>query len=94
MSSQAGLEKLWQLTYFWLAEVYECGKSGVNTKDVEKAIARWMAPWVCPFASPDGGPQFKGEAFKEFCRRWGILHDPSSPYHHIANGYAEAAVKR
>ncbi|QQP56466.1 Transposon Tf2-6 polyprotein [Caligus rogercresseyi] len=41
----------------------------------------------------DGGPQFKGEAFKEFCRRWGILHDPSSPYHHIANGYAEAAVK-
>ncbi|QQP52720.1 Transposon Tf2-6 polyprotein, partial [Caligus rogercresseyi] len=75
-------------------EVYDCGKSGVNTKDVEKAIARWMASLGVPVRlTTDGGPQFKGEAFKEFCRRWGILHDPSSPYHHIANGYAEAAVK-
>ncbi|QQP41149.1 Transposon Tf2-6 polyprotein [Caligus rogercresseyi] len=75
-------------------EVYDCGKSGVNTKDVEKAIARWMAALGVPVRlTTDGGPQFKGEAFKEFCRRWGILHDPSSPYHHIANGYAEAAVK-
>ncbi|QQP38144.1 Transposon Tf2-6 polyprotein [Caligus rogercresseyi] len=67
-------------------EVYDCGKSGVNTKDVEKAIARWMAALGVPVRlTTDGGPQFKGEAFKEFCRRWGILHDPSSPYHHIAN---------
>ncbi len=32
-------------------------------------------------------------ALKEFCDRWGIIHNPSSPHHHEANGYAEAAVK-
>ena len=41
----------------------------------------------------DNGPQFKSEEFKEFCESWGIKHDPSSPYYHEANGYAEAAVK-
>ncbi|QQP31428.1 Uncharacterized protein FKW44_025037 [Caligus rogercresseyi] len=47
-------------------EVYDCGKSGVNTKDVEKAIARWMAALGVPVRlTTDGGPQFKGEAFKE-----------------------------
>ncbi|QQP37577.1 Transposon Tf2-6 polyprotein [Caligus rogercresseyi] len=61
-------------------EVYDCGKSGVNTKDVEKAIARWMAALGVPVRlTTDGGPQFKGEAFKEFCRRGAscmILHRP------------------
>ncbi|QQP49427.1 Uncharacterized protein FKW44_010102, partial [Caligus rogercresseyi] len=90
MSSQAGLEKLWQLTCFCMKgysgwpEVYDCGKSGVNTKDVEKAIARWMAALGVPVRlTTDGG----------VLPPVGILHDPSSPYHHIANGYAEAAVK-
>ncbi|QQP34591.1 Transposon Tf2-6 polyprotein [Caligus rogercresseyi] len=47
-------------------EVYDCGKSGVNTKDVEKAIARWMAPLGVPVRlTTDGGPQFKGEAVKK-----------------------------
>ncbi|QQP53416.1 Transposon Tf2-6 polyprotein [Caligus rogercresseyi] len=93
MSSQAGMEKLWPADLFCMKGVSTLSsrtstvagqkstiveRAGVKTKDMEKAIAR---------------PQFKGEAFKEFCRRWGILHDPSSPYHHIANGYAEAAVK-
>ena len=41
----------------------------------------------------DGGPQFKSSTFKTFCDEWGIKHDPSSPYHHQANGAAEAAVK-
>ncbi|QQP48538.1 Transposon Tf2-6 polyprotein, partial [Caligus rogercresseyi] len=64
----------------WLARSLRLWKeSGVNTKDVEKAIARWMAALGVPVRlTTDGGPQFKGEAFKEFCRRWGILHDPSS----------------
>ncbi len=40
----------------------------------------------------ENGPQFKSQEFKEFCEEWRILHDPSSPYHHIANGHAESAV--
>ena len=41
----------------------------------------------------DGGPQFSSRDFANFCNRWGIDHDPSSPYHHQSNGHAEAAVK-
>ena len=75
-------------------EVTDCGKTGVNTKFVARAIARWMAALGVPVRmTTDGGPQFKSEEFGDFCRKWGICHDPSSPYHHIANGYAEAAVK-
>ncbi len=41
----------------------------------------------------DDRPQFKSTEFKEFCDRYRVKHDPSSPYHHRSNGYAEAAVK-
>ena len=41
----------------------------------------------------DGGPQFVSQEFSKFCKDWGIIHDPSSPYHHHENGSAEAAVK-
>ncbi len=41
----------------------------------------------------DNGPQFKSKEFKTYCKKWGIQHDPPSPYHHITNGHVEAAVK-
>ncbi len=49
--------------------------------------------WGPKQVSSDNGPQFKSEKFKEYCKSWGIEHDPSSPYQHEAYGYAEAAVK-
>jgi len=39
----------------------------------------------------DNGPQFRNQ-FEDFCKRWFIILDKSSPYHHQANGYAESAV--
>ncbi len=40
-----------------------------------------------------GTPQFRGEAFKAYCKDNGILHETSSPYNPESNGLAEAAVK-
>ena len=51
----------------------------------------------CEFGFPrvvksDGGPQFRGP-FLEFCNRYNIKHELSSPYNPRSNGLAEAAVK-
>ena len=42
----------------------------------------------------DGGPQFKSYKFDEYCKRWGIIHETSSPHHPQSNGFAEAAIKQ
>ncbi len=67
---------------------------GVNTANVQKAFIQWFLTMGVPNRlTTDNGPQFRSAQFAAFCKEWGILHDPSSPYHHVANGYAEAAVK-
>ena len=43
--------------------------------------------------SHDGGPEFIGDVFKEFMRRWGVKHQLASSYHPQSNGRAEVAVK-
>ena len=40
----------------------------------------------------DGGPQFRSE-FHDFCTKFSIIHEVSSPYHPASNGAAEAGVK-
>jgi transposase InsO family protein len=42
----------------------------------------------------DGGPQFTSSKFLEYCKRWGISHETSSPHHPQSNGFAEAAIKQ
>lgn len=65
-----------------------------STEDVKKHLMKWCTQLGLPKRiSTDGGPQFGSGEFAQFCDRWNINHDPSSPYHHEANGYAEAAVK-
>ncbi len=67
---------------------------GVPTEDTVKKLLSWSTTLGTPNRlTSDNGPQFKSEEFKEFCESWGIEHDPSSPYHHEGNGYAEVAVK-
>lgn len=79
--------------YSGWAEVHSYGR-GVGTGGVTRALGEWMAAMGVPVRlTSDGGPQFKSEEFQRFCEQWRINHDPSSPYHHQANGYAEAAVK-
>ena len=40
----------------------------------------------------DGGPQFQHE-FTEFCNKYGIFHEKSSPYNPQSNGQAEVNVR-
>lgn len=42
----------------------------------------------------DGGPQMTSHKFKEFCEKWGVIHETSSPHHPQSNGFAEAAIKQ
>ena len=41
----------------------------------------------------DGGPQFTSHDFSDFLKRWGVIHDLSSPHYPQSNGHAESAVK-
>ena len=61
---------------------------------VTRAIKKWFEYFGLPKSiRSDGGPQFRGEAFKTYCKDNGILHETSSPYNPESNGLAEAAVK-
>ena len=65
----------------------------ISTGTVQRALMKWFLTLGVPNRlTTDNGPQFKSEEFARFCKEWGIRHDKSSPYHHISNGYGEAAV--
>lgn len=73
--------------------VTKIGKSATAT-DVIRAIRGWFTQVGAPRRiTSDNGPQFSSHRFKEFCRRWDIVHDPSTPHNPQANGHAEAMVK-
>ncbi len=79
--------------YSGWTEVYS-NRSSLSTYHVKDLFTSWFATIGVPNRlTTDNGPQYRSEEFSKFCAKWGIYHDPSSPYHHIANGYAEAAVK-
>ena len=72
------------------------GKFGhtVTSKEVIRFLRQRFADVGVPRKlTTDGGPQFASRAFADFCRRWTVNHEKSSPHHHQANGHAEAAVK-
>lgn len=61
------------------------------------AICTVLLGWFHEFGFPkwlksDNGPQFRAQ-FEEFCEKYYIRHDTSSPYNARSNGLAEAAVK-
>lgn len=52
----------------------------------------------CTFGFPeiivsDNGPQLTSQEFKDYCKKHGILHITSSPYHPRSNGLAERFVR-
>jgi len=62
------------------------------------AVVRAASSWFDLFGLPavvraDGGPQFRGQDFRNFCEAKGIDLETSSPYNPRSNGLAEAAVK-
>ncbi|CAL8135979.1 unnamed protein product [Orchesella dallaii] len=91
---QAGFEYLAMVDKFsgWLS-VAKCGHSA-NTSRVIHLLKQMMVNVGIPEKLiSDNGPQFSSLEFKNWAQKWGILHDPSSPYHPQANGLAESGVK-
>ena len=41
----------------------------------------------------DGAPQFTSMKFQKFLKKFGVIHERSSPYYPQSNGHTEAAVK-
>ena len=64
-----------------------------NTSAVTSILLQWFADWGFPQRiRSDGGPQFRSE-FGEFCHKFAITHELSSPHNPESNGLAESAVK-
>lgn len=62
--------------------------------DVIKPIRRWFAEVGVPKKmKTDGGPQFTSKRFHDFCTKWQVQHQRSTPHYPQANGHAESAVK-
>jgi transposase InsO family protein len=65
----------------------------LTSASVIKQLMRWFCDWGFPSSiRSDGGPQFRSE-FAEFCSKYKIAHELSSPYNPRSNGLAESAVK-
>ena len=76
----------------WLS----AGRCGHNatTSHVICLFKQWIMDYGAPSRlSTDGGPQFRSQAFADFCREWGIDQTISSPYYPQSNGASETAVR-
>ena len=63
-----------------------------KTSTTTDRLLYWFQDWGFPESiRSDGGPQFRGP-FKEFCDKYNIVHELTSPHHPQSNGLAEAAV--
>ena len=40
----------------------------------------------------DNGPSYSCQAFADFARDWGFIHQTSSPFHPRSNGHSEVLV--
>ena len=47
---------------------------------------------ICQVLISDNGPSYSCQAFSDFARDWGSIHQTSSPYHPISNGQSEVMV--
>ena len=60
------------------------------TRSLRKMFASTGVPQTL---RTDGGGQFTARHTREFLRKWGVLHEISTPHFPQSNGHAEAAVK-
>ncbi|TRY80499.1 hypothetical protein TCAL_13164 [Tigriopus californicus] len=64
-----------------------------SIKTIVDVLLRWFTDVGLPeVIKSDNGPQFRG-LFLEFCEKFGVQHETSSPYHPKVNGLAEAGVE-
>lgn len=74
--------------YFDLSEIPNCTSHTV-AEHTKAILSRYGIPKEI---ISDGGPEFIGKEYKQFCKAWDINHTYSSPEHHESNGLAESKL--
>jgi len=71
-----------------------CIGNTADAKLLNKALVQEFQKFGFPVKIfSDGGPQFKSDEYKQFCKRLNIENVLSSPYNSPSNGIAEQTVK-
>lgn len=70
----------------------------LNNNTTSKNIIENLKSMFARFGVPkvlisDGGPQFTGDAFRNFAQEWDFKHNVTSPYNSQSNGLAERNVQ-
>ena len=73
--------------------VGHCGNDTTTSKTIRLFRTFFRDLGVPIRLRTDGGPQFTSHDFADFLKRWGVIHDISSPHYPQSNGHAELAVK-
>ena len=75
--------------YFDLSQVPDT-QSATVTNHTKAMLSRYGIPKEI---ISDGGPEYTGKEYKQFCKEWDIEHTFSSPEYHESNGYAERTIQ-
>ena len=59
---------------------------------IQKLKVHMSRNGICQVLISDNGPSYSCQAFSDFARNWGFIHQTSSPYHPISNGHSEVMV--
>ena len=75
--------------YFDLSQIPDVTSETV-TNHTKAMLSRYGIPKEIV---SDGGPEYAGKKYTEFCKQWDITHTFSSPEHHESNGFAERTIQ-
>ena len=74
--------------------VFTYNRGETKTKSLIHSFRKYFADVGIPERlRTDSGPQFRSREFRKFLEKYHVKHEMSTPYHHEANGHAEAGVK-
>ena len=90
MSKEGHLSFYQKSKYPIVKELQAPFTSAAVTYVIEDACAMFGRP---DQIRSENGPQYAGQHFRNFCRRWGIQHVTSSPHYAQSNGFSERQVR-
>ena len=59
---------------------------------IQKLKVHMARNGICQLLITDNGPSYSCQAFADFARDWGFIHQTSSPFHPKSNGHSEVLV--
>ena len=59
---------------------------------IQKLKVHMARNGICQLVITDNGPSYSCQAFADFARDWGFIHQTSSPFHPKSNGHSEVLV--